>query len=110
MKYVVVALLLMGPAAEAKPDPVDQRVRRHIRKTWVADWREKQALNVATCESGLNPRAKNDAGYWGLFQLGEWERERAKPWTWRIKVQVRAAKRYFNMTGRDWSAWSCSPA
>ena len=106
---VLLALAILAPSAQAGTKlTVDQRVRKHIRLNWTADWREKQALKVGTCESGLNPWAKSPAGHWGVFQMGEYERSITR-WRWRIKSQIRAAKRYWVLTGRDWGAWSCQP-
>jgi resuscitation-promoting factor RpfB len=34
-------------------------------------WPCEQMVRVAACESGLNPRAVNPAGYYGLFQISE---------------------------------------
>ena len=34
-------------------------------------WPCEQMVRIASCESGLNPRAVNPAGYYGLFQLSE---------------------------------------
>jgi hypothetical protein len=32
-------------------------------------WPCEQMVRIARCESGLNPRAMNPAGYYGLFQI-----------------------------------------
>jgi hypothetical protein len=66
-----------------------------------------QALRVSWCESHWLTTARNGQ-YLGLFQMGSWERRRfghgADAWS-----QARAALRYFNNSGRDWSPWSCQP-
>lgn len=106
---LLLVVVLLGPAAEAATKlTVDQKVRKHIRLNWTADWRQQQALSVGTCESGLNPWAKSPAGHWGVFQMGSYERS-ITGWKWQIKYQLRAAKRYWVLTGRDWGAWSCQP-
>lgn len=105
---IIVALLVLPAPAHAGKLTVDQRVRKHIRLNWTTKTHRREAVNVGTCESGLNPWAKSPAGHWGVFQLGAYEREKTG-WKWRIKVQIRAAKRWFVMTGRDWGAWSCQP-
>lgn len=66
-----------------------------------------QALRVAWCESRWNPRARNGQ-YQGLFQMGSWERSRFGHGP-TARAQARAAYRYFVVTGRDWSPWSCKP-
>ena len=103
---VLLTLAILAPSAQAGTKrTIDQRVRRHVRAEWVADWREDQALAVFTCESGLNPWASNGQ-YLGVAQMGEHERA-ITGWKWRIRTQIRAAKRYFNMTGRAWGPWTC---
>jgi hypothetical protein len=67
----------------------------------------KEALAVASCESGLQTIAQNGQ-YLGLFQLGSSER-RLFGHGPAVEEQVRAAYRYFLATGRDWSPWSCKP-
>jgi hypothetical protein len=66
-----------------------------------------QALRVSWCESRHSTRAQNGQ-YLGLFQMGSWERQRfghgATPHS-----QAVAAHKYFALTGRDWSPWSCKP-
>jgi hypothetical protein len=66
-----------------------------------------QALRVARCESRFRPHARNGQ-YLGLFQMGSSERRRfghgATPY-----AQAKAAHRYFVLSGRDWSPWSCKP-
>lgn len=75
-----------------------------------------QAVRVAQCESGLNPRVLGPRDEYGnprpgLFQLGTYERRRSGWYTrssgaW---VQARSAFRWFVLTGRSWRAWSCKP-
>jgi hypothetical protein len=66
-----------------------------------------QALQVASCESGLTTTARNGQ-YLGLFQMGSSERRLFGHGATAIE-QVRAAHRYFVASGRDWSPWSCKP-
>lgn len=66
-----------------------------------------QALHVARCESGLRPNAQNGE-YLGLFQMGVSERRRFGHGRSAYE-QARAAHRYFVLSGRDWSPWSCKP-
>lgn len=103
---VLLCLAILAPSAQAGTKyTLDQRIRRNIRFQWVAEWRQEQALKVFTCESGLNPWATNGQ-YLGVAQMGEYER-RSTGWKWRVKNQIRAAKRYFNRTGRAWGPWTC---
>lgn len=73
------------------------------------------AANVAYCEGGeyswLISKRPWDAGngqYRGFFQMGSSERQRYGhgPGPWH---QARAAWRYFDASGRDWSPWECKP-
>jgi hypothetical protein len=66
-----------------------------------------EALRVARCESGLRPRAQNGQ-YRGLFQMGSSERRRFGHGASAFE-QATAAHRYFVLSGRDWSPWSCKP-
>jgi hypothetical protein len=66
-----------------------------------------QALRVARCESHLRVTARNGQ-YLGLFQMGSSERRRFGHGATAYK-QATAAHRYFVLSGRDWSPWSCKP-
>ena len=66
-----------------------------------------QALAVSECESGKSTHAHNGQ-YRGLFQMGSSERRIFGHGSTAIE-QARAAKRYFDRSGRDWSPWSCKP-
>jgi hypothetical protein len=66
-----------------------------------------QALRVARCESRLRIDASNGQ-YRGLFQMGASERRRFGHGS-SAYVQASAAHRYFVVSGRDWSPWSCKP-
>ena len=63
------------------------------------------AINVAYCESRLNPRAHNGQ-YQGIFQLGSSERIRyghgRSAWK-----QTKAARAYHRHAG--WQPWACKP-
>jgi hypothetical protein len=66
-----------------------------------------EALRVARCESGLRMSARNGQ-YLGLFQMGTTERHRFGHGSTAFR-QAQAAHRYFLVSGRDWSPWSCKP-
>jgi hypothetical protein len=66
-----------------------------------------EALSVSWCESRHSTRAQNGQ-YLGLFQMGWWERQRFGHGA-TAHAQAKAAHRYFALTGRDWSPWSCKP-
>jgi hypothetical protein len=67
----------------------------------------KEALVVASCESGLQTIAQNGQ-YLGLFQMGSNERHLFGHGP-SVEEQVRAAYRYFVASGRNWGPWSCKP-
>jgi hypothetical protein len=66
-----------------------------------------EAIQVAWCESRLQPDAHNGQ-YLGLFQMGSYARglygHGPTP-----HDQAIAAHKYFVSSGRDWSPWSCKP-
>ena len=64
-----------------------------------------QALAVAWCESGHQTTARNGQ-YLGLFQMGDYARGVAGHGDTAYQ-QARAAYRFFVLSGRDWSPWSC---
>ena len=65
----------------------------------------EQALAVAWCESGHQTTARNGQ-YLGLFQMGDYARQVAGHGDTAYQ-QARAAYRFFVLSGRDWSPWSC---
>ena len=66
-----------------------------------------EAVQVASCESRLNPSAQNGQ-YLGLFQMGSYARQLYGHGP-TAHDQAVAAHRYFVSSGRDWSPWSCKP-
>ena len=66
-----------------------------------------QALKVAWCESRHSTRAENGQ-YLGLFQMG-WSERRLFGHGRTAHQQAIAAHKYFVVSGRDWSPWSCKP-
>jgi hypothetical protein len=67
----------------------------------------RQALAVAWCESRHSTTAQNGQ-YLGLFQMG-WNERRLFGHGATARAQAVAAHRYFVVSGRDWSPWSCKP-
>lgn len=66
-----------------------------------------QALSVSWCESRHSTTAENGQ-YLGLFQMG-WSERRLYGHGATAREQALAAHRYFVVSGRDWSPWSCKP-
>ena len=66
-----------------------------------------QALSVSWCESRHSTRAQNGQ-YRGLFQMGSSERRLFGHGETAHKQAI-AAHKYFVVSGRDWSPWSCKP-
>jgi hypothetical protein len=67
----------------------------------------REAVQVSWCESRHSTTAQNGQ-YLGLFQMGSYERQLFGHGPTALK-QARAAHRYFVLTDRDWSPWSCKP-
>ena len=65
----------------------------------------EEAVAVAWCESHLNTTAQNGQ-YLGMFQMGSQERSLFGHGG-TAHAQALAAHRYFVVSGRDWSPWSC---
>ena len=68
----------------------------------------REALAVSWCESRHSTTAHNGQ-YLGLFQMGSHERQQFGHGPTALK-QARAAHKYFVLTDRDWSPWSCKPS
>jgi len=66
-----------------------------------------EAIQVAWCESRLQPSAHNGQ-YLGLFQMGSYARDVYGHGP-TAHDQAVAAHKYFLSSGRDWSPWSCKP-
>jgi hypothetical protein len=68
----------------------------------------REALAVAWCESRHSTTAQNGQ-YLGLFQMGSHERDMYGHGPTAL-TQALAAHKYFVLTDRDWSPWSCKPS
>jgi len=100
-----ISLLLAFPsfAGAGRIDEQQARAKPIICKVFGS--RCAEALAVSWCEAKWYVWAQNGQ-YRGLFQMGDWERRTyghgSGAW-----AQARAALRYFNASGRDWSPWAC---
>ena len=109
---VLLALILIGssPVHAGTKFTEAQKIERHVQEEWKRHDLRREVRSVMWCESRNDPWVKSSSGtYWGLLQLGESERAQTN-WAWRIRTQIRAAKRWWLATGSDWDAWSqCAP-
>src|SRR5713226_8975861 len=70
------------------------------------------AINVARCESGLNPGAYNPSGASGLFQImpGTWAgTSEAGQSPFNAYANILAAHQIFVRDGYSWREWTCKP-
>jgi len=70
------------------------------------------AINVASCESGLNPGAYNPSGAAGLFQImpGTWSgTSEAGQSPYNASANIAAAYQIFVRDGYSWREWTCQP-
>ena len=70
------------------------------------------AINVARCESGLNPNAYNPSGAAGLFQImpGTWATtSEAGQSPFNAAANIAAAHEIFVRDGYSWREWTCQP-
>lgn len=70
------------------------------------------AINVARCESGLNPSAYNPSGASGLFQImpGTWAgTSQAGRSLYDAQANALAAHEIFVRDGYSWREWTCKP-
>jgi len=70
------------------------------------------AINVARCESGLNPNAYNPSGAAGLFQImpGTWAgTSEAGQSPFNAAANIAAAHQIFVRDGYSWREWTCQP-
>lgn len=70
------------------------------------------AINVARCESGLNPDAYNPSGASGLFQImpSTWaSTSEAGQSPFNAAANIAAAHEIFVRDGYSWREWTCQP-
>ncbi|SRR6266480_7555540 len=75
------------------------------------------ALQVAKCESGLNPSAYNPSGAaTGIFQIvpSTWNGTPFRPYSWEKAtdplINIQAAYFIFQKDGYSWRQWGCKPS
>jgi hypothetical protein len=100
----IILTLAFALAASAQASPggyreTNEQVIRHVFGKYGS-----QAVIIAECESSLSVWARNGQ-YLGLFQMGDFAREKYGHSYNNAWVQARAAYRYFIASGRDWSPW-----
>ena len=100
--------LITNTTAQARPKHLT--VKYAINLNWCGKPKKscaagREALRVAWCESHWYTWAKNGQ-YLGIFQMGSNERKLFghgnNAWD-----QAKAAYKYYVVSGRDWSPWSC---
>lgn len=70
---------------------------------------QDEAVEVARCESGLNPEATNGQ-YRGLFQLGRYHYWRLDEHGWSWSDPLHNAQAASDLYGEQgWGPWSCRP-
>jgi LysM repeat protein len=70
------------------------------------------AINVARCESGLNPSAHGPSGAAGIFQImpGTWAgTSKAGQSPYHAYANIVAAHQIFVRDGYSWTEWTCKP-
>jgi soluble lytic murein transglycosylase-like protein len=105
------------PEPKAPPKAKERRTQRKKRKPTIEDMirsqfgkRADEALNVARCESKLQPKALSRSGARGIFQImpvHSWRiaRVRGKD-LWDPKTNIKVARHLFDDEG--WGPWSCA--
>ena len=107
-------ILYAAATADAHYKPGKHNTRHAINLAWCGRSNaycgaSSEAWQVAGCETGgtFSTWARNGQ-YRGLFQMGAHERATyghgRDPWS-----QAFAAHRYYVLSGRDWSPWTCKP-
>lgn len=111
-----IGMLALSTGACAAPaqsgDPVQNAIAQNFGDN---PGMHQKALDVARCESGLNPYAYNpNGGYYGLFQLSRYWHERlanSMGYGWNQindpYVNARVARQVYNQSG-GWGPWSCA--
>ncbi len=105
--------LELAPQDPPERDASDVSPRDAIR-TWFPDVYD-QAINIAECESSLNPDAVNPRGYHGLFQIGEGHSSAFRSVTgqsffdgvYSAYHNAQYARHLYDRNG--WSPWGCPP-
>jgi len=108
---LVSSLGLSVKPAEARPKL--QTIKYAINLNWCGHVKKtcedgQEAWRVAGCETGHTYDIWASNGqYKGLWQMGSSERRRFGH-GWNAWEQAKAAHKYWIVSGKDWSPWSCS--
>jgi len=79
-----------------------------IRVVFARVGQSERAVQVAHCESRLDPRARNGQ-YLGIFQVSEYWRQSVPGWGMTVEQQARHALGVYKRVGRQWSpTWACA--
>lgn len=95
---------------QPQPAPVGGSVAAMIYQVFGANG--SAAINVARCESGLNPGAYNPSGAAGVFQImpGTWAgTSEAGQSPYNAFANIVAAHQIFVRDGYSWREWTCQP-
>ena len=111
-----IAILLSSLGLSVKPAearPKLQTIKYAINLNWCGHVKKtcedgQEAWRVAGCETGHTYDIWASNGqYKGLWQMGSSERRRFGH-GWNAWEQAKAAHKYWIVSGKDWSPWSCS--
>ena len=121
LPLTVMPSTVFAPKAEAtldgtqifKPTTEQQQIKAYIKE--VFGQYSDQAIAVASCESHLNPKAKNDNTTWGgvgrdwsVFQINDtYQGVTNKAFLTDWHVNVNMAWVIFKNAGYNWHLWTC---
>ena len=103
-----------APSVQSEPTPVAKNyensdVERLIREVFGSD--ANRALEIAFCESGLNPQAVGDTNLnpssYGVFQIRAFVNRPPVEDLLDARKNIEFAHQMFEQQG-NWSAWTCS--
>jgi len=111
---VIVISILTFSVKPSEARPKIQTINYAINLNWCGHVKRyckagRQALEVARCETGNTFDIWAGYGkhqYLGLWQMGNYERRRFGH-GWNAWEQAKAAHKYYVVSGKDWSPWSC---
>jgi Lysozyme like domain len=98
----------LGTTPTPTPNPIEQEIRNVFGE--YAD----QAIEIAKCESKLDPKAFNDNTTWGgvgrdkgIFQISDYYHPAANKFYYDYKVNIAMAYKIFRDAGNSWQPWTC---